>query len=311
MDSVYNEMRVEAAQTINHEIAAGSQTLAAPEMTALSMKALTSVSMTVMSVIAVGIAIAATVVLTRNPAPSPPVYADSRPLCNASTHDDNETKMGITQLVVGDVNSDVLLTKKRELEDAFLEIYNDQTGGCDDSYERFMLKSELVQAETITTEEKSWTVTWWKSTISCNGCSDVAPLFGVPTDGTLRSVELESFEAQFLQTVADTVDAKLAAHSPSDPLIVPALELDANSNRTSGNHPLSTIPSTVWTNQTQGTAPADNRATEPPNPHKYTAAFASGGGTSVIVSTPAPITLAPSRSEQLGDSPKQNGQVLM
>ncbi|CAB9507220.1 hypothetical protein SEMRO_297_G110970.1 [Seminavis robusta] len=151
---------------------------AAPAVQGATLATATAVAM------AAGIAITAAVVATRTPGAIPPADIYSRPFCNSSSADDYEVKTGITRIVVQNVTPEEVNANKDNLEEAFRDIFNNQTDGCDDEYDRFMLGNELLEAENITAGDIPLTLTIWESNVSCNGCPDNNPLFDEgPTRG--------------------------------------------------------------------------------------------------------------------------------
>eukprot|EP00797_Seminavis_robusta_P020814 Sro3200_g345070.1 n/a (618) ;mRNA; r:2-1857 len=170
--TVYKEMSVEATKAANANVAAGPQAMqAAPAAQRSTLAATTTAA------VAAGIAITAAVMTTRTPGAAPPADSYSRPLCNSSSANDYEVKMGITRLVVHNVTPEEVNANKNNLEEAFRDIFNNQTDACDDEYERFMLGNELVQVENITAGDTPLTLTVWESNVSYIGCPDNNPLF--------------------------------------------------------------------------------------------------------------------------------------
>ncbi|CAB9521460.1 hypothetical protein SEMRO_1197_G251520.1 [Seminavis robusta] len=170
--TVYKEMSVEATKAANANVAAGPQAMqAAPTAQRSTLAATTTAA------VAAGIAITAAVMTTRTPGAAPPADSYSRPLCNSSSADDYVVKMGITRLVVQNVTPEEVNANKDNLEEAFRDIFKNQTDACADEYERFMLGNELVQVENITAGDTPLTLTVWESNVSCIGCPDINPLF--------------------------------------------------------------------------------------------------------------------------------------
>ncbi|CAB9507218.1 unknown protein [Seminavis robusta] len=182
---------------------------AAPAVQGATLATATAVAM------AAGIAITAAVVATRTPGAIPPADIYSRPFCNSSSADDYEVKTGITRIVVQNVTPKEVNANKDNLEEAFRDIFNNQTDGCDDEYDRFMLGNELLEAENITAGDIPLTLTIWESNVSCNGCPDNNPLFdegptrGHPNeanDDTEINLRFHDLVTRMSQEIAATID---------------------------------------------------------------------------------------------------------
>ncbi|CAB9508255.1 expressed unknown protein [Seminavis robusta] len=135
-----------------------------------------------------------------------------------------DVKQGVLQIVFSssDSNSDhnsiidapltstLLLENKEELENIFVQVYNNVTanstnGALIDQCDIPRIPSggvQLMQVES--SEEDNFTNSFWVADVQCNGCSDTDPLFGTNTEASpqldpVRAVD--DFFDQFTQAI--------------------------------------------------------------------------------------------------------------
>ncbi|CAB9502762.1 laminin G sub domain 2 [Seminavis robusta] len=100
--------------------------------------------------------------------------------CQA-TADLVEWKEGLVDLVIEGLPFNFTTQRQGELEEIFKLVYNDLSGMCSGYYQRVLQNVRLQEVNYVSAGENLlFTYTQWVVQVTCLGCSDDNPIFGVP-----------------------------------------------------------------------------------------------------------------------------------
>lgn len=123
---------------------------------------------------------------------SMPSLTEPSPSPIEECREDADTETGQVALYLEGLTRPLNETETGWVENAFLNVYNDLSGGCDDLFERFLINASIVN-QTVDSgpNNSSYLQTEWLAEVECRGCPKNNALFADSSVGRARTRRLQ------------------------------------------------------------------------------------------------------------------------